>query len=53
MFYGLHEFHMTRDQVLNYPYGEFIDLISCLSIFNGNAEEKDHLTFREMISLFR
>lgn len=44
---------MTRDQVMNYPYGEFIDLISCLAVFNGTAEEKDRLTFRELISLFR
>lgn len=50
MFYGIHEFGMTREQVLTYPYGEFIDLISCLSVYNGGAEEKDKLSFDEVLA---
>ena len=50
LFYGIHEFGMTREQVLTYPYGEFIDLISCLSIYNGGAEEKNKLSFDEVLA---
>jgi len=41
---------MTREQVLTYPYGEFIDLISCLSVYNGGAEEKNKLSFDEVLA---
>lgn len=31
---------MTRQEIINTRYGEMVDLITCLSIYNGNAEEK-------------
>lgn len=46
----MHEFGMTRDQVLTYPYGEFLDLISCLSIYTGGLEEKEKLSFDEVLA---
>lgn len=36
-------------------YGEMIDLISCLAVFNGSAEEKHHrkkkMTYDEVMRL--
>lgn len=32
-------------------YGEMLDLIACLAIFNGAAEEKRKLSFDEMLNL--
>ena len=45
---------MNRQEVLNSPYGEFVDLISCLSVYNGNAEvveKKKPKTFDEVINM--
>lgn len=42
---------MTREQVLTYPYGEFVDLISCLSVYTGTAEEKQKLNFDDVLRL--
>ena len=40
---------MTREQVLRHPYGEFLDLISCLSVYTGGAEEKQKMSFDEAL----
>jgi len=45
---------MNRQEVLNSPYGEFMDLISCLSVYNGNAEvveKKKAKTFDDVMSM--
>lgn len=31
---------MRRDEILATPYGEMQDMISCLSIYEGNAVQK-------------
>lgn len=31
---------MQRQEILTTRYGEMLDLISCLSVYNGQAEEK-------------
>ena len=31
-------------------YGEMLDMIACLSIYNGGAEEKDRMSFDEFCS---
>ncbi len=36
----MHLFHMTRQEILNTRYGEFMDLLSCLAVYNGAAKEK-------------
>lgn len=52
LFYGMHLFHMTRQEVLNTRYGEFVDLLSCLAVYNGAAKEKPKkLSFDEALLL--
>lgn len=41
LFYGLHEFNMTRQEILLSRYGEMEDLISCLSVYNGSHRSID------------
>ena len=53
VFYG-HMMHMTRDEVLCTRYGEMLDMIDCLSIYNGGAEPKRKAkvyTYDEAIAL--
>ena len=38
IFYGT-RLHMGRQEVINSRFGEMEDLISCLSIYNGAAEQ--------------
>lgn len=44
---------MTRAETMNTRFGEMLDMISCLAIYNGGAEEKvkKTWTFSEAISL--
>jgi hypothetical protein len=45
---------MERQDVLNSRFGEFEDLMSCLSIYNGAAEQvtkKKPQTFDEIMAL--
>ncbi len=51
IFYGMHEFGMTRNQVLRSRYGNMLDLISCLAVFNGTADEKKKMTFDDVMRL--
>lgn len=50
VFYGL-QLGMTRQETLDTPYGEMLDLINCLAIYNGGADEKRKLTFDEIMNL--
>lgn len=55
MFYGA-QIGLSRQEVLNSPYGEMMDLISCLSVYNGNAEvvegkKKKPKTFDDVMSM--
>ena len=53
IFYGT-RLHMERQAVLNSRFGEFEDLIACLSIYNGAAEQvkkKKPQTFDEIMAL--
>ena len=47
----MHEFHLNREEVLRMPFGEMIDLISCLAIFTGSASEVTEYTFEEAMAL--
>lgn len=40
MFCGLHEFHMSKQEIMRTRYGEMLDLIAVLSIYNGTARPK-------------
>ncbi|MBQ6734844.1 MAG: hypothetical protein IJR00_08045 [Lachnospiraceae bacterium] len=45
---------MSRKEVEVTRYGEMIDMISCLSIYNGGAQEKEKKkkwTFEEVMAL--
>jgi hypothetical protein len=35
---------MTRQEVLSTSYGEMVDLLSCLSIYQGTAEQMEDAT---------
>lgn len=42
VFFG-HQLGMSRQETLSTRYGEMLDMISCLAIYNGGADEKqDH-----------
>jgi len=41
LFYGMHEFGMSRADVLATRYGEMIDLINCLAVYTGAAKIKE------------
>lgn len=43
--------NMTRQETLVTTYGEFCDLISCLAIYNGRADEKIKRSFDEALML--
>jgi hypothetical protein len=32
---------MQRQEILSTRYGEFVDMISCLAVYNGTAKEKE------------
>lgn len=42
---------MSREETLNTRFGEMVDLISCLAVFTGSAEEKKKLTFDEILQM--
>ena len=50
IFYG-HKIGMTRQETLATHYGEMMDLISCLAVYNGTAKEKTHRSFDEALEL--
>lgn len=51
MFYG-RQMGMTRDEILNMKWGEFLDQMSCWSVYNGNAEIKEKKrSFFEVLEL--
>lgn len=48
MFFG-HILNMQRQEILTATIGEMSDLISCLSVYNGGAKEKQELSIWELI----
>lgn len=53
LFYG-RQMNMKRQEIIATRYGEMLDMISCLSIYNGGAEQKikkRKLSFDEALSL--
>lgn len=53
LFYG-RQLSMDRQETLCTRFGEMLDLINCLSIYNGGAEqkaEKKKYTFDEAMAL--
>ncbi len=44
--------NMSREETMNTRWGEFLDLLSCWAIYNGNAEIKEKkLSFFEVLEL--
>lgn len=52
LFYG-HMLNMSRQETLITKYGEMNDLISCLAIYNGVAEEKKKIRSFEDAMMLR
>lgn len=53
MFYG-YQLGMSRIEILNTRFGLFIDMLSCLKVFNGDAILKKKpkvMSFEEAIEL--
>ena len=48
LFYG-YQIGMTRQEVLSTSYGEMQDLLSCLSVYQGTAEQVDD--YREAVPM--
>jgi hypothetical protein len=44
---------MNRREIMESRFGEMLDMISCFSIWNGQAKEKKHrkFTYEEAIAL--
>lgn len=40
LFYG-RQLNMNEQEIMNTTFGEMIDLISCLSIYNGGYDDDD------------
>lgn len=51
VFYGL-KLGMTREETMNTLYGEFLDLINCMDIYNGKKQpKKKKYSFEEIMEL--
>ena len=52
IFYG-HMLHMSRQETMLTRYGELIDMISCLAVYNGGAEvdDKKNMTLDDILAL--
>ena len=42
---------MSKQEVMLEPFGEFCDIISCFSVYNGAEEIKEKLTWNEIMAL--
>ena len=44
--------NMSREETMNTRYGEYMDLLSCWAVYNGNAKVKQKkLSFFEIMEL--
>lgn len=51
LFYG-RKLGMSKREVLATPYGEMLDMIACLSIYEGNAKpKKEKMKFEDIMKL--
>lgn len=42
---------MSKAEILVTPYGEMMDMLTCLSIFNGTAKPRKKWTFDDILML--
>lgn len=42
---------MTIPEIMSTPFGEMLDMISCLAIYNGAEEAKPKLSHAEIMNL--
>jgi hypothetical protein len=42
---------MSREETINTDYGEMVDMINCLQIYEGNAVQKKVWTHDEVLAL--
>lgn len=51
LFYG-RQLGMSRQEIMHTRYGEMLDMISCLAIYNGTAREKaKKMSMEEILKL--
>lgn len=44
--------NMGREETMNTRYGEFLDLLACMAIDNGGAEQKEpKLTMEQVLAM--
>ena len=53
LFYGMHEFHLSRQEIDHMRYGEMLDLISCLAVYGGSANLKKKYSYEDSILLLK
>ena len=42
---------MAYEEIMERPIGEMIDLVNLMSVWNGSAKEKVHMSFDEILRL--
>lgn len=51
LFYG-HQLHMSRRETINTTFGELLDMVSCLAIYNGaDPDDRHELTLEEILTM--
>jgi hypothetical protein len=50
MYYGF-QMNMRKDEILECPWGQFMDFLNCRAIENGAKPKKRALTYEEAIAL--
>lgn len=50
MYHG-YKLNMHRDEILDCPWGQYLDLLNCRAIENGAKPKKKKLSYEEAIAL--
>lgn len=50
LFYG-RRCGMSTQEIMNTTYGEMVDMISCLSIYEGGAEQKIRMSYEDVMKM--
>lgn len=50
LFYG-RRCGMSKQEIMNTTYGEMVDMISCLSIYEGGAEQKVRMSYEDVMKM--
>lgn len=50
LFYG-RKCGMSKQEIMNTCYGEMVDMISCLSIYEGGAEQQIRMSYEDVMNM--